>query len=367
MATKRRTADLFVFLATLSLLAIGIVMVFSASAVNALKGGHHDPYYFLRYQMIWSVLAIIAMVVMMNFDYRRLKKLVWIIFFTSIGLLVLVLLIGDRIKGSVRWIDVFGLFNIQPSEIAKISMVVTLAFWLSEIRDGVKSFIAGVLIPLVAVGLVGGLIMLEPDFGTTITIFATAVVLMFAAGARTWHLGLVGLAGAAAGAFIAISEPYRLNRLVAFWNPFKDPQGIGWQIIQSLYALGSGGLFGLGLGRGRQKFSYLPEPHTDFIFSSLGEELGLVGTLLVLALFFLIAWRGLRVALTSRDLFGSLLATGITGMIVFQALLNIGVVTSSVPVTGIPLPLISFGGSSLMITMGSIGVLLNISKSTSTG
>ncbi|HAH96113.1 MAG TPA: stage V sporulation protein E, partial [Firmicutes bacterium] len=250
-------------------------------------------------------------------------------------------------------------------EIAKFATILALAFWLSELRDGVKSFLGGIVIPLGMVGIVCLLIMLEPDFGTMIVIFGTSFLLIFAAGARLWHLGLIGSAGLLAGIVLALAEPYRRERLTSFLDPMQDPLGSGWQIIQSLYALGSGGLFGLGLGRGRQKFSYLPEPHTDFIFACLGEELGFIGTILVVALFFLFAWRGLRVAMNCRDLFGSLLAIGITCMLVVQALLNIGVVTSSLPVTGITLPLISSGGSSLVISLASIGVLLNISKQTS--
>ncbi|MGI5853804.1 MAG: putative lipid II flippase FtsW [Bacillota bacterium] len=364
MQAKRRSADMFIFLAALSLLGIGVIMVFSASAVNSLKGPHQDPLYFLRRQLIWSVLGIGAMTVMMHFDYRKLRSLVWIVFPTAILLLVLVLFVGENINGSRRWIDL-GFLTIQPSEIAKFSTILTLAFWLSELRDGVKSFLGGIVIPLCMVGIVCFLIMLEPDFGTMVVIFGSSFLLIFAAGARLWHLGLIGSTGLLGGIVLALAEPYRRERLTSFLDPMKDPLGSGWQIIQSLYALGSGGLFGLGLGRGRQKFSYLPEPHTDFIFACLGEELGFIGTMLVVTLFFLFAWRGLRVAINCKDLFGSLLAIGITCMIVVQAILNIGVVTSSLPVTGITLPLISSGGSSLVITLGSIGVLLNISKQVS--
>lgn len=365
MAAKKRAVDVFIFLTVLSLLAIGIIMVFSSSAVGAWQRGQ-DPYAVLRRQLIWAGLGIVAMVVMMNFDYRRLKRLSWILFPVSLGLLIVVLFVARDIKGSMRWIPL-GPLTIQPSELAKFSCVLFLSFWLSELKDGVKNFVAGVLIPLVMIGVVCALIMLEPDLGTTIVIFGSTMLILFVAGVRKSHLTFVMLLGAAAGYVLAVSAPYRRQRLISFLDPWADRTGSGWQIIQSLYALGSGGLFGLGLGRGRQKFSYLPEPHTDFIFSSLGEELGFIGTALVLLLFFLLAWRGLRVAMESRDSFGALLAAGITSMIVFQAILNIGVVTSSLPVTGVPLPLISAGGSSLTITLGSIGVLLNISKGASSG
>lgn len=366
MIAKKRPVDVFIFLTVMSLLAIGIIMVFSASAVGAFHKGQ-DPYAVLRRQLIWAGLGILAMIAMMNFNYRRLRRLTWVLFPISVGLLILVLFVARDIKGSLRWIPLFGDVSIQPSEIAKFSCVLFLAFWLSELKEGVKSFLAGVFIPLVLIGLVCGLIMLEPDLGTTIVIFGSTMLILFVAGARKFHLTLVMLAGAAAGFVLAVSEPYRRQRLISFLNPYADRTGSGWQIIQSLYALGSGGLFGLGLGRGRQKFSYLPEPHTDFIFSSLGEELGFIGAILVLLLFFFLAWRGLRVAMESRDLFGSLLAAGITSMIVFQAILNIGVVTSSLPVTGVPLPLISSGGSSLIITLASVGVLLNISRGSADG
>jgi cell division protein FtsW len=212
--------------------------------------------------------------------------------------------------------------------------------------------------------MVSWLILLEPDLGTTLVIFLTMMIMLYASGAKLWHLGGVSLCGITAVVMLVLLEPYRAKRLVAFLDPWKDPQGDGWQIIQSLYALGSGGPFGMGLGMGRQKFNYLPEAHTDYIFSILGEELGLIGTITVLVLFFLIAWRGFKIAITVKDNYGRILATGLTVSLVVQALLNIAVVTSTIPVTGITLPFLSYGGSSLLICLVSVGILLNISKNT---
>jgi cell division protein FtsW len=224
------------------------------------------------------------------------------------------------------------------------------------------SFLKGLVPQLGMMLLIFGLILKEPDIGTALAIAGTVFVMLYAAGAKVSHLGSLGLAGVAGIVVAILFEPYRLKRLIAFSNPWADPLDSGYHIIQSLYALGSGGLFGVGLGRSREKFLYLPEPHTDFIFAILGEELGFIGTITVLALFFLFAWRGYKVAMAAPDIFGSMLAAGLTTMIIMQALMNIAVVTASMPVTGIPLPFISFGGSALIFTLAGVGILLNISR-----
>jgi len=358
----RKSVDLILLTTTLVLLTIGVVMVFSASSVTAHKE-HGDPYHYLKRQLMWALIGCGAMVLMMNIDYHIYRAVALPGIIVSYLLLIAVLLIGPEIGGSKRWIPL-GFMNIQPSEITKLAVVCFLATYLTYIRKRVGHFLYGVLVPLATSGLAFILIVGEPDFGTGVAILCVTFLMLFAAGARIQHLGLVGTASVPCMAVLVYLEPYRLRRLMAFVDPWADPMDSGWNVIQSLLAIGSGGLFGLGLGQGRQKFLYLPEPHTDFIFAILGEELGFIGTSFVVVLFMIFAWRGFGIALAARDLFGTLLAGGITSMIVFQALLNIGVVSGSLPVTGIPLPLISFGGSSLVITMAGIGILLNISKAT---
>ncbi len=359
---KRNPPDLFLFLVTMALLAIGLIIVSSASAPESLNITHGKTAFLFGFrQLLFAVVGVVLMLFMMKFPHRNLKKITVPVFLVSLFFLVLVLFIAPAIKGSKRWITL-GFFVFQPSELAKLSVIILLAHYMSELKKGVTSFWFGVIIPLLLVGLVCLLILIEPDLGTAMVIFATFMMMLFVSGARISHMAILGSIGVGLATMLVIIEPYRAQRLVAFMNPWQDPQGDGWQIIQSLYALGSGGPFGLGLGMGRQKFDYLPEAHTDYIFSILGEELGLLGTVTVITLFFLLAWRGYKIAIAVKDPFAKLLAAGITSYLIFQAVLNIGVVTSSIPVTGITLPFLSSGGSSLVISLFSIGILLNISK-----
>lgn len=361
---KRNPPDFFLIAVTMGLLLIGLIIVTSASAPESLamtKGG--NVFYFGMRQLLFAIAGIGLMLFMMKFPHHNLKKLTVIIAVLSIVFLIAVLFLGESIKGSRRWINLW-IFQFQPSEFAKIGVIIIMAHYLAEIKKGVTQVFAGIFIPLLFVSIICGLIVLEPDLGTAMVIFATLMLMLFVAGARIFHLGVLGGAGISSVAFLAFTSQYRRDRLFAFLNPWKDKQGDGWQIIQSLYALGSGGPFGLGLGMGRQKFDYLPEAHTDYIFSILGEELGLIGTVTVIALFFLLAWRGYKIAIAAKDTYGKLLAAGITSYLVFQTLLNISVVTSTIPVTGITLPFLSYGGSSLLVSLFSIGILLNISKTT---
>lgn len=359
---KGKSPDLFIFLATLLLLAFGVIMVTSASVPRALTLTEgKDPFLFGKRQIIYAILGIILLISMVNFDYRRLRKFTGAFLILAPVFLILVLFLGEEINGAKRWIDL-RVVSFQPSEFAKLALILVLAHYLSELGEEITGFFAGILIPLFYTLIIGGLIMLEPDLGTTIVIFGIFFVMLFTGGARFSHLTLVGLFGAGAGVALILQEPYRLRRLLSFLDPMRDPKGDSWQIIQSLMALGSGGLFGLGLGRSRQKFFYLPEAHTDYIFAILGEELGLIGTILILLTFFFLAWRGYKIAMSVSDPYGSMLAVGITSWLVFQALINIGVVTSTIPATGITLPLVSSGGSSLWITLISIGILMNISR-----
>lgn len=362
MNPKKKTADLSIFLAVIALLSIGIVMVFSSSAVVA-YARYQDSYFFLKKQLLWGLIGLAAMFFTMRLDYRGWRKWSKPLFILSLILLTLVLVpgVGTVINGARRWISL-GPIQFQPSEVCKITIVLFMADWLSRKPEKIKNFTKGLLPPLLILGLVFVLIMGEPDMGTALVIVGTVCIMLFAAGARFGHLFSLGALAAPVLYFLIKSEPYRARRLFAFMDPWKDPLDTGFHIIQSLFALGSGGLFGLGLGRSRQKFFYLPEQHTDFIFAILGEELGFIGAATVLCLFSLFAWRGYRTAVVAPDMFGSLLAVGITSLIGLQALINIGVVTSSIPVTGITLPFISFGGTSLIFTLTGVGILLNISK-----
>ena len=337
-------------------------MVYSSSAVSAYVN-FNDSYYFFKRQIIWVTLGIIAMLFTLNIDYHVWRKLAMPILIVTVVLLILVLIpgLGKVVNGARRWLG-FGSLYLQPSEIAKLSMVLFCSASLARHQEKITSFFKGLVPQLLILLLIFGLILKEPDLGTAMAIGGPIFVLLFTAGAKISHLASLGIIGVGGIVAAILLEPYRLKRLLAFSNPWADPLDTGYHIIQSLYALGSGGLFGVGLGRSREKFLYLPEPHTDFIFAILGEELGFIGTITVILLFFLFAWRGYKVAISAPDIYGSILAAGLTTMIVMQALMNIAVVTASMPVTGIPLPFISFGGSAPIFTLAGVGILLNISR-----
>lgn len=362
MAVRPKSPDFMLFFAVIALLAIGVVMVYSASAVSAYVN-FNDSYYFLKRQLVWATLGLMAMILTMNMDYHVWQKLSKPIMIATIILLILVLVpgLGRVVNGARRWIG-FGSLYLQPSEIAKLSMVLFCAGSLAARQEKITSFIKGVVPQLLILLLVFGLILKEPDLGTALAIGGTVFVLLFIAGAKVSHLSSLGIVGVVGIVVAILVEPYRLKRLLAFSDPWSDPLDTGYHIIQSLYAIGSGGMFGVGLGRSREKFLYLPEPHTDFIFAILGEELGFIGTITVIVLFFLFAWRGFKIAISAPDIYGSLVAAGLTTMIVMQALMNISVVTASMPVTGIPLPFLSFGGSALIFTLAGVGIILNISR-----
>lgn len=359
----KRPPDFILFITVLSLLALGLVMVFSASEYSALVR-FNDPFYFFKRQLLFSGLGLAAMFYFLNYDYHNFRRLAGLLLGLSFLLLLLVLLpgIGHSSHGAQRWLK-FGPLTVQPSEIIKFGIVVFTAFGLSRLPGGLRRF-REALPYLMITGVAALLILLQPDLGTAMALAGTVFVMLFCAGAPLSILVPSVLAGLAAGGVAIYLEPYRLRRFLAFLDPWKDPRGSGFHIIQSLYAIGSGGLFGVGLGQGKQKFLYLPEQHTDFIFAVIGEELGFIGGALVILLFVILVWRGLRIALYAPDNFGSLLAAGITAGIGLQAFINIGVVTGTMPITGIPLPLISYGGTSLIFTLAAIGVLLNISRHT---
>jgi cell division protein FtsW len=366
MSLKRKSPDFVLFITVMCLLSIGVIMVLSASEYKTLIY-YNDSFYYFKRQLLWSLLGLAAMFFMINFDYRRLRQFITPLLAIAFISLALVLIpgVGREVGGATRWIGI-GTVVFSPAELVKLCLIIFTAYGLSRGREKVKDFLSGVAPYLLVMALAAGLILMQPDLGTALSLAGIVVVMIFAAGARMTHLGAVVLAGFAAVASAIVLEPYRLQRFMAFRDPWADPQGAGFHIIQGLYAIGSGGLFGLGLGQSKQKFLYLPENHTDFIFAIIGEELGFIGASLVIMLFILFIWRGLKIAVTSQDPFASLLATGVTAWVGVQAFMNIGVVTGSLPVTGIPLPFISFGGTSLLFTMAAVGILLNISRFTTT-
>lgn len=362
MHTKKSQPDIILIIVTLMLLSIGLIMVYSASAVWAAYK-FDDSFFFVKRQLLFAGVGVLAMFFVMNIDYltwRAWSKIILIICFI---LLVAVLIpgIGMERNGSRSWIGV-GAFSIQPSEFTKLAMIAFLAKFLSENQKYITTIKKGLGPSLGLVFLAFGMIMLQPDLGTGTVMVGTCIVMIFVAGARVMHFVWLGLLGLGGFALLVISAPYRIKRITSYLDPWEDPLGSGFQIIQSLLAIGPGGLFGLGLGQSRQKFFYLPEPQTDFIFAIISEELGFIGGSFVILLFALLLWRGIRIALGAPDLYGSFLAVGIISMVAIQVMINIGVVTGLIPVTGITLPFLSYGGSSLTLMLMAMGVLLNISR-----
>lgn len=359
--TKKKSSDFTLMLTVLILVAVGIIMVFSSSYAYAYFK-MNDGYHFLKKEIMWAGLGFLGMILAMNFDYWKYKKMAPYGYIISLILLMLVLTpLGVKFNGAKRWLRVAG-FTIMPGELAKIFGIFFMASRLSRNPEKMKSFIKGVLPNLLIIAIYFGLIILQPNLSTAMTITFIIASMMFVAGMRWSHIASMGIVGAGLVVVMILLKPYRMRRITGFLDPFADPKGSGYQVIQSLLALGSGGVFGVGLGKSVQKYLYIPEPQNDFIFAVIGEELGFVGCLTIIILFLLLIWRGVRIAINAPDLFGCLLATGITAMVGVQVIINIAVATSSMPVTGIPLPFISWGGNSLAIFMSAMGVMLNISR-----
>ena len=362
---RTTTYDLPLVAVVLVLLFLGLAMVYSASGITALDA-NDDPSTFLAQQSAWAALGIGAMFVASRIDYRVLR-------FVSVPLLLLAVIllgavlipgVGVSAGGATRWLR-FGVLGLQPAEFAKLALIIYLATWLGAKREQVRSW--RVTVPFVAVTMVvAGLVIAEPDLGTTIVIVMVALGMYFAAGARLMMFAALGLFTAVGVAALAVVNPERLERVTTFINPWAHPQDAGFQAIQMLYALGLGGPFGEGLGAGKEKFGYLPHPYTDSIFAVLGDELGLAGTLLIVLLFLGLGFRGVRLALRAEDSTGALLAIGITMWLCFQAWVNMAVVASLVPMTGITLPFISYGGSSLCVGLIAVGILLNVGRARTT-
>jgi len=362
---RKLETDRWLFLTTVALCVIGAVMVFSASAVTA-REQDGSPYYFLVRQLIWFALGLGGMFALMNYDYRKLRQPRFIFPFISAVLLMLIsVFFLSTSHATHRWFRI-GPASFQPSELAKLAVILYLA-WLLEMRNRPRSFgvndFQHTLVPAMGfVFLMLGLVVIEPDLGTALEIFLIAFGMLFVAGLSEKYIFASGAVAVPAVYMAIVHVSYRYERVMAFLHPEADPQGHGFQLVQSLIAVGSGGFFGVGLMESKQKLFYLPEAHTDFIFAVLCEELGFIGGAIVLMLFAAYAWRGLRAAFRAPDDFGRYLAVGITVMVATQALINLGVVLGMMPTKGIPLPFISYGGSSLFVMLLATGVLLNISQ-----
>jgi cell division protein FtsW len=352
--------DAWLLIIVLTLLCIGIVMVYSASAFQAAREQGDASYYFQR-ELMWTILGTVAMLLTLRVDYRQWRRFSLVGMLIILPLLVIVLKFGVNVYGASRWLSLGSFFAFEPSELTKLVLALYIADWLARKGDQVGTFLYGLAPFIILVGIVLGLVLLENDLGTAIIIAGFATAMFFTAGANITQF----LLAMACGGVIFLKEAfssYRFYRIAGFINPFKDVTSINLQLYQALLALGSGGWFGLGLGNSRQKTGYLPFPYTDSIFPIIGEELGFVGSAVIVILFLFLAFRGFRLARRTPDLYGALLATGITTWLVLQAMINIGANTGTIPYTGVPLPFISFGGSSLVVSLAAVGVLLNISR-----
>lgn len=349
----------------ITLVMFGLVMVYSATFGLALQNDE-SPLAYLIKQGLYVCVGLVGLLVAMRIDYHRYRR--WagpgmVAALLLLAALVFVPGLGTDIYGAKRWIFI-GPVSIQPSEIAKLALVIYLAGWLSGKGQRVRSFSYGTLQFVVVMGATVGLVMMEPDLGTSILLATVGLAMFFVAGANLVQFGASIFVGASLFLMMALTSPYRRERLLVFLDPDADARNLGWQVFQAKLALGSGGLFGLGLGASRQKFTWLPAPHNDAIFAIIGEELGLAGCFFLLMLFCALAIRGYRIARSAPDPFGALIAVGVTTWVIFQALFNIGGIVSAMPLTGIPMPFISSGGSSLIVSMTAVGILLNISRQT---
>ncbi len=380
MAKKTKKFSLFIngkfdysiLIITLLLLSIGLIILLSASAPKSLSEGENSYSYFIK-QGEFAILGLILMFILSKFDYRILKTkgIKWMIYFATIAILIAVGIVGIGAGGARRWIQI-GPISLQPSEFAKVALIVFYAAILSNLKEKskIKRFVLGFCIPLVLLGpIIFAIYILQNHFSATLIIVAITCIQMFVAGSRLTYFfgtGAVGIVGVFAYLLKSSTSSegggFRFSRIQTWLNPEADLTGKAWQINQSLYAIGSGGMFGLGLGNSKQKYLYLPEPQNDFIFAVLAEELGFFGSVLVMLLFILFVWRGIVIAMKAQDSFGTLIAIGVTTMIGLQALINLAVVTNTIPVTGMPLPFFSSGGSAMLADLAAVGLLLSVSR-----
>ncbi len=355
------TPDIILLLATLFLVIIGTVMIYSSSSIIALEK-FKDGQYFLKKHIFFVALGLIMMTVMIKVPYEYLKKIAYPGVIVSIILLLLLFVpyLGVKRGGATRWLNLV-VFTFQVSELVKVAMVIFLAHLLTRKSHQLKKFSRGVLVPLSVTGVIMGLIILQPDFGTVVIIASILLLMLSLAGSRISHLVFLAAAFIPVGIWLILHKGYRMARLTAFLDPWKDPDNTGFQIIQSLISFGSGGAFGVGIGDGMQKLFYLPEPHTDFILSIIAEESGFIGVTIVIVLFTFFLLRGFMIAFRAPDLFGTLLAAGLTMLIAMQAFINIAGVMGLIPLKGLALPFLSYGGTAFVMSMTSVGILLNIS------
>ena len=354
--------DFTLLITILLLLSIGLIMLLSASSPSALSESGNSYSYFFR-QAIFAVAGLFMMWVISNIDFRFYQKYYKLAYVVAFILLLAVPFIGREVNGAKRWIYVTETLSIQPSELVKLLMIIFYAGILVKNRDELNKYGKGFLKHIIMIAPIIVLLLIEPHFSASIVIVGIVAIMMIIAGCKFWHFLVTGsVVGVPLGIGLIVTSPYRLQRVTTFLDPWKDATDTGWQVIQSLYAIGSGGLFGAGLGESKQKYLYIPEPHNDFIFSILAEELGFIGCAVVIILFAIFIWRGILIAMKSPDMFGSLMAIGITAQVAIQVIINIAVVTSSMPATGMPLPFFSYGGTSLFILLCEMGILLNISK-----
>ena len=360
---EEMSVDYLLVLSTLLLVAIGLVSVYSASSIIS---GHYygDSFLFLKHQAVHVFIGIVALMIVSRIPYHLYRAITYPFLFLCLIGLVLVLIpgIGRKIHGAMRWIRV-GPFNLQVSEFAKLALIIYLSYSLEKKMDKIKSFSIGFLPHILVGGLLAALVLLEPDLGTALSFMCLVFLLLFIAGARITYLTGAVLAGLPFLYFLIWNVPYRLERILGFINPWADPYKRGYHLVHSLMALSNGGFWGVGLGKSYQKLFYLPEPHTDFILAVIAEELGLFGVIAIVILFGIILWRGILIARNAPDLFGIYLASGIITMICLQAVINMGVVTGLLPTKGLPLPFVSYGGSSLLVSLIGIGIVLNVGRS----
>ncbi len=361
----KRTVDWVLIFIIVVLVLFGFLMVYSSSYPDGYYKFKGDPVYFLKKQVMAGVIGLVGMVFLANIPYVIYSKMNKMILFLCVGFALLTVVLGIASNGAQRWISIAGI-TFQPSEIIKIGGVLYMADYFNKNRKNMTSLNKGFIPSLMMMGMFCLLIAIQDDLSTAVILGGTFMVMFFCAGARIGHLMVLFVLAVAAVVVLIAMQPYRIARITVFLDPFKDPLGGGFQIIQSLYALGTGGLFGMGIGKSRQKFFYLPEAYNDFIFSIIGEELGFIGCVLLMLGFVIFAWRGLRIAMNTEDFFGSQAALGITTLVLVQFVIHVAVATSSMPPTGRALPFISAGGSSLMFLLFSMGILLNISKYSNT-
>lgn len=356
--------DMIVLMMAVILTCFGVVMVYSASSVMAAKR-FHDGFFFLKRQSLYALIGFIGMGLAMHVDYHVWKKYAVPLFLGTFFLLLLVFVpgIGGTAKGASRWLRLPG-FNFQPSELAKVALIMYMAYSLEKRQDKLKQFTTGFLPYMLILGMFIVVLLAQHDMGAALTMLAVAIMMLFAAGTKVQYILGMGLVALPGICYLVFTKAYRMRRITAFLDPWQDPTDAGFQIIQSWLALGTGGFFGQGLGEGKQKLFYLPEAHTDFILSVLGEEMGFVGVIVIASMFLLLVQRSIRVAIAAEDSFGRFLAFGISVLLGLEAFINMAVVTGLLPTKGIALPFLSYGGSSLIITLCAVGVLLNVSTRT---